>query len=195
MDKPQEVKHLEDEKIIGLYRQRDEAAIRETKTKYGRYCYAIAYNVLHDREDAEECENDTYLLAWDTIPPVKPKILSAFLGTITRRIALDKWRKDHADKRGGGDTFVSLCELEECVPSGKSIDDEMDAKHLAEVLSSFLRSLPETDRNLFLRRYWYFDSIEDIASRFGFGQSKVKMNLKRTKDKLRIYLEKEGILI
>lgn len=186
---------MNDEKIIALYWQRDENAISETKAKYGRYCYSIAYNILHNSEDAEECENDTYLDAWDCIPPHRPNCFSVFLGTITRRISLDKWRRKNADKRGGGETVVSLGELEECIPSGMSIDCEISANELAVLITEFLRTLPESECNVFLRRYWHFDSVEEICKRYGYGKSKVKMILLRARQKLLAHLEKEGIFI
>ena len=186
---------MDDARIVELYWQRDEAAITETQTKYGHYCYCIAYNILKNNEDAKECENNTYLDAWNSMPPNKPAILSSFLGMITRRISLDKFRKSISKKRGGGEAELSLDELEWCVPSDKSIDDEMDAENLAKLISSFLKDLPKTECNVFLRRYWHFDSIKDISKRYGYTQSKVKMMLKRTREKLANYLEKEGVFI
>ncbi|MBQ9132967.1 MAG: sigma-70 family RNA polymerase sigma factor [Clostridia bacterium] len=185
---------MDDERIIDLYWQRKEAAITETKAKYGRRCYAIAYNILHDRSDAEECENDTYLDAWESMPPHKPTALSAFLGAITRRISLDKWRRKTAQKRGG-EFAVSLEELEACIPDGKGIDEQLSTESLAETISAFLYTLPETECDVFLRRYWHFDSIRSICARYGFGQSKVKMMLLRTREKLQTHLEKEGFFV
>jgi len=186
---------VEDARIVELYWQRDEAALEETQAKYGRYCYGIAMQILHNSEDAAECENDTYLRAWHSIPPHRPRELSAFLGAITRRLSLDKWRYSHADKRGGSQVAVSLHELEECIPDGKAVDETLAAQELAAILSSFLRGLPRTECDVFLRRYWYFDSIEAIGLRYGFGQSKVKMMLKRTRDRLLVRLEKEGVMV
>ncbi len=186
---------MEDKKIVELYWLRDESAIAETKTKYGRYCYSISYNILQNNEDAEECENNTYLDAWNSMPPNKPVVLSSFVGMIARRISLDMWRKKRASKRGGGEFELSLDELEGCVPSQKSIDDEIDTEVLAKMISTFLRTLSQTEYCVFLRRYWYFDSINDICKRFGFSQSKVKMMLMRTREKLLNYLEKEGVYI
>ena len=186
---------MDDEKIVILYWERDQNAIAETRKKYGRYCYTIAYNILCNDADAEECESDTYFAAWQSIPPAKPTALSVFLGSITRRLSLDRLRKRHADKRGGGATEVSLCELEECIPSGKSIDDTIEEKAISEALSAFLRKLPVAEASVFIRRYWYFESVSEIAIRYGFGESKVKMMLKRTRDKLLVYLEKEGFFI
>ena len=185
---------MEDERIIELYRERNEEAIAASKAKYGRKCYAIAYNILHDRSDAEECENDTYMAAWNSIPPRNPTALSAFLVAITRRISLDKYRRKHAAKRGG-ELALSLSELEECIPNGKNIDDRLQAESLAKTISAFLRTLPEPECNVFIRRYWHFDSIGSICARYGYGQSKVKMMLLRTREKLQTYLEKEGIFV
>ncbi|MBQ8837305.1 MAG: sigma-70 family RNA polymerase sigma factor [Clostridia bacterium] len=186
---------MTDEKIIELYNVRDEAALKETKAKYGRCCYSIAYNILHTKEDAEECENDTYLDAWNTIPPQKPRILSSFLCMLTRRISLDRFRKRSADKRGGGETVLSLDELEECIPAGQSIDERITAKELSKTVSEFLSALPRAECDVFMRRYFYFDTVSEICTRYGFSQSKVKMMLKRTRDKLQKHLKKEGTFV
>ncbi len=186
---------MDDVKIVELFFERNEAAISETKAKYGNYCYSIAYNILKNNEDAEECENDTYLEAWKNIPPQKPKILSAYLGTITRQKSIDKWRKKTADKRGGGEFQLSLDELENYISHDKAISDAIIAEELSKKISEFLRTLSKDECNVFLRRYWYFDSIAQISERYGYGQSKVKMMLKRTREKLFSYLEKEGMLV
>ena len=186
---------MDDVKIVELYFERNETAISETKAKYGNYCYSIAYNILKNNEDAEECENDTYLEVWKNIPPQKPKIFSAYLGTITRQKAIDKWRRKTANKRGGGEIQLSLQELENCISDDKAIGDEIIAEELARRISEFLRTLPQKERNVFIRRYWYFDSIGQISERYGYGQSKVKMMLKRTREKLISELEKEGMLV
>lgn len=186
---------MTDERIIEMYNKRAEEAISATKEKYGRYCYSIAYNILQKDEDAEECENDTYLCAWNSIPPVKPKVLSSFLGTLARRISLDRFRKRTADKRGGCEAELSFDELEECISDGKSIDERLDAKSIAEIISAFLHNIKESESNVFLRRYFYFDSIDDICKRYGFSQSKVKMMLCRTREKLKNELEQKGVFI
>ncbi len=185
---------MDDERIVELYWQKNESAISESKAKYGNYCYSIAYNILKNNEDAEECENDTYLEAWKTIPPQKPKVLSAYLGAITRQKSIDKWRMKTANKRGGGQIQFSLEELENCISNENTITDELVAEELAQKISEFLRTLPKNECNIFVRRYWYFDSITEICKRYGYGQSKVKMVLKRTREKLISYLEKEGML-
>lgn len=186
---------MEDRRIVDLYWQRDETAIAETENKYGRFCFSIANNILRNREDAKECVNDTWLGAWNAMPPHRPEILSTFLGKITRRLSLRKWRARTAEKRGGGSMELSIEELEECVPSGQRIDEGLETAELAEIISTFLEALPPEERRVFMRRYWYFDSIRDISRRFGFGESKVKMMLKRTRDKLLICLQKEEIWV
>lgn len=186
---------MEDKRIIALFFARDEAALAEVKRKYGHYCYAIAYNILKCREDAEECENDTYLDAWRQIPPNVPHPLSSFLGMLTRRISLDRLRKRNARKRGGGEVILSFEELEDCIPDGGGIDVSIDADRLADVISKFLSSLPRTEADVFVRRYWYFDSIATIARNYGYGISRVKMMLMRTRERLRIRLEEEGFFV
>lgn len=186
---------MKDSQIVDLYWQRDETAISETETKYGRFCFSIANNILHDDEDAKECVNDTYLGAWNAMPPHRPEMLSTFLGKITRRLSLKKWRDRSADKRGGGSVALSMEELEECIPSRQRTDDSIAVAELTDLINGFLESLPVEERRVFLRRYWYFDSISDISARFGFGESKVKMMLKRTRDKLLVRLQKEDAAV
>lgn len=185
---------MEDNTIIDLYWKRSENAISETATKYGGYCYSIAYNILFDREDSEESVNDTYLAAWNTIPPRRPQMLVTFLGKITRYISLDRWKNRNAVKRGKGQVPLVLDELEECVASGDSVENAYLEKEALECINGFLGALPEIERNVFLRRYWYMDPIQDIAKRFDYSESKVTSMLYRTRGKLKIHLEKEGIL-
>lgn len=182
-----------DEKIIEMYWDRNEQAISETKAKYGRYCYSVAFRILHNHGDAEESENETYLGAWNSIPPNRPDMFSAFLAKITRNISIMKLRVKNADKRGGGEVDISLNELDQCIPDRKSFSDEIDVRELAELLNKFLWSLGEDERRVFVCRYWGCDSIAQVARQFGFGQSKVKMMLLRTRNKLRDFLEKEGV--
>ena len=186
---------MEDNRIVELYHQRDEAALQATREKYGHYLYAIAYGILQDAGGAEECENDTYLDAWRQIPPNVPHPLSSFLGMLTRRISLDRLRKRNARKRGGGEVILSFEELEDCIPDGGGIDVSIDADRLADVISKFLASLPRTEADVFVRRYWYFDSIATIARNYGYGISRVKMMLMRTRERLRIRLEEEGFFV
>lgn len=184
---------MEDSLIIDLYFQRSEEAISATADKYGNYCFSIARNILSDHSDSEEAVNDTYLAAWKAIPPHIPQSLAAFLGRITRRISITRWQAAHAAKRGGGEVPLALEELSGCIPSPMDVQQELEAAELTKLLDTFLRSLPRTERRVFLCRYWHLDSISDIAGQFGFSQSKVKSMLFRTRNKLRTLLEKEGI--
>ena len=186
---------MEDSKIIDLYFARDEKAIYETQIKYGSYCYAIAYNILHNNEDSQECVSDTYLDTWNAIPPHRPSIFSTFIGKITRRISIDKYRKLNAQKRTNGELELSFNELEECIASETSVQDKIDEQHLVDSINSFLATIKKEDRKIFVCRYFYFDSIDDITKRFNCSESKVKMSLKRTRDKLKDYLIKEGYTI
>lgn len=186
---------MDDVRIIELYWQRDKQAITETQTKYSKYLYSIAHNILKNKEDAEECENDTYLAAWNTIPPQKPQWLSAFLGKITRNLSLKKFRLTQAKKRGGKSTTLPIDELYDCIAESRAFEYERKAQELASVLNTFLKSLDKEQRRIFVCRYWYCDSISDIAKQFGYSQSKVKMALLRTRQKLLEFLNKEEIYI
>ncbi len=184
---------MEDQGIITLFFERSEQAIAETDKKYGGLCYSIAYNILDNREDSEESVSDTYLAAWKTIPPRRPNILSAFLSKLTRHISIDRWRKRSAQKRGGGEIILALEELEDCVGTC-SVEAELSRKELARILNTFLSSLSETERNVFLCRYWYLDSIQTISEVSGFTQSKVTSMLHRLRGRLRKTLSEEGYL-
>ena len=186
---------MEDNQIIRLYFDRSEEAISQTAAKYGKYCHTIAYNILHNFEDSEECVNDTYWKAWNTIPPRRPKRLAAFLGRITRNLSLDKYRHYTADKRGGGELAVALEELGDCISSIGSMGDHTEEIVLVEVLNSFLASLSAEHRKIFMRRYWYVSSVKEIADDYGITESKVKMSLLRSRNQLKTVLEKEGIAL
>ena len=183
---------MDDNRIVDLYWQRNESAISETATKYGKYLHSISYQILLNNEDAEECVNDTYNGAWQSMPPHRPSILSTFLGKITRRISIDLWRKYSSEKRGGGVMTLALDELEECVSGTGDVEAEVERLELQKKLNDFLLALPKVDRQVFMCRYWYMDSISDIAKQFAYSQSKVKSMLYRTRNKLRAMLEKEG---
>ena len=185
---------MDDTQIVELYWERKECAIEETATKYGSYCHSIAENILHNEDDAKESVNDTWLDAWNSMPPHRPSVLSTFLGKLTRRISIDKWRHSTAKKRGDGQLPLVLSELEDCISDGKCIEEETERKLLGEVIASFVKSLPETEQKVFLCRYWYMDSVSSIASRFRFSESKVKSMLYRSREKLRVRLEKEGLV-
>ena len=186
---------MDDNRIIELYFARDERAIAETKEKYGKYCLKIAYNILGNPEDAEECENDTYLVVWNAIPPTKPQVFSAFIGRVTRNISLKMLRAKNADKRRSSEALVSLDELGDCIPDKQGFAENLEINELAEIINSFLNSLNVTERRVFVCRYWYCDSISDICNRFGFGKSKVKMILLRTRERLLTYLKERGVFI
>lgn len=185
---------MDDQKIVMLFWERNEQGLLEAKSKYGNYCRSIAYNILRNMQDAEECESDTYLAAWNVIPPQQPTLLGAFLGRIVRNLSLKKLRSNTAAKRGGNEAILSLEELGNCIPSGKSFDEALQAQELADTISAFLHTLSEAECKIFVLRYWYCASIKEIADRFGFTQSKVKMMLLRTRTQLREHLIKEGIL-
>ncbi len=183
---------MEDKHIIELYWQRDETAIAESRKKYGSYCSTIAGNILHRAEDTEECVNDTWFRAWNTIPPAKPKRLAVFLGKITRNLAIDKYRKNKAQKYGGEQITLCLEELGDCIGEDIPIEDTIAFKAL---LDTFLRDLPQKNREIFLLRYWYFMPVNEIAKRYGTSDGAVKMILQRIRNKLKDYLEKEGVTI
>jgi len=184
---------MDDNGIIGLFFARSEDAILETDRKYGGYCYSIAYNILTNREDSEESVSDTYLAAWNAIPPRRPPVLGAFLGKITRHGAIDRWRARNAGKRGGGEVVLALEELGQCA-GGQTPEQAYGRKELAGAIDRFLAGLSETERSVFLCRYWYLDPVAEIAEHFGFTGSKVTSMLHRTRGKLRAALEKEGLL-
>lgn len=188
-----EVKELPDEDIIELYERRSESALSRTAEKYGAYIRKIAYNILKNVSDCEECENDVYNTAWNSIPPEHPRSLKAFLGRIARNSALDRYSYNNADKRGG--VSEVLGELDECVPSIFSVEAAVEAKELSEHINDFLTRLEKAKRIVFVRRYWYSDGIKDIADRFGYSESKVKSMLMRTRKELKKYLERQGIAV
>ncbi len=183
---------MEDNHIVDLYWERNDSAISKTAEKYGKYLHSISYQILNNTEDAEECVNDTYNDAWQSMPPHRPSILSTFLGKITRRISIDLWRKYSAEKRGGGVTALALDELEECVSGTGDIMAEVERLELQKKLNDFLLALPQTERQVFICRYWYMDAVSDIAKQFAFSESKIKSMLYRTRNKLRTMIEKEG---
>ena len=186
---------MEDETILDLYFAREEQAIAETGKKYGGYCRSIAFNILRSHEDTEECVSDTWLHTWNAIPPARPGCLRAFVGRITRNLSFDRCKYQQAAKRGGGALPLALDELGECIPSAQRVEYALEQKELAAAIDRFLRTLPEKDCNLFLRRYWYVDSISVIADRYGMKENTVKSILFRTREKLRKFLGEEGIAV
>ena len=182
---------MEDTQIIDLYFARDERAIAETDGKYGGFCRTLARNILTLRQDAEEVVNDTYLRAWNAMPPERPARLKSWLGRIVRNLSLDRWRHDHASKRYAG-LDVLLSELDDCVPGGSDPDRLAEADEMAECISRWLRALPEDDRGLFLRRYWYGDSVKELAARAGTTAPRMTNRLYRLRQRLREELEQGG---
>ena len=183
---------MDDKRIVDLYFNRNQDAIAQTDQKYGRYCYCIAYNILTSKEDAEESVSDTYMTAWSAIPPRRPSVLATFLGKITRHISIDRWRARSASKRGGGEVTLALEELNDCIAGMQNVEMDYERKEIVKAYVTFLDALPTTERRVFLCRYWYVESIETIADKFGFSQSKVKTMLHRTRAKLRKQLAEEG---
>lgn len=183
---------MEDSKIVELYWNRQEDVIRLTQEKYESYCMQIATRILGDPEDARECVNDTYAAAWNSIPPHRPENLRTYLGKLTRRISMKRWRSRDAQKRGGGEIALSLEELGECIPAGISLEEQLVGKQLSETLSAFLENLPKQQRQVFLLRYWYGCSVREISRQLGFSKSKVESMLHRTRKKLREVFRKEG---
>ena len=183
---------MEDEKIIQLYWDRNEQAIEESSQKYGSYCRNIARNILQNEEDTEECVNDTWLNAWNAIPPHKPSVLSTFLGKLTRNLSFDRYRKLHREKRGGYTIDLVLDELEELVSGQDDPERKWLEKELAESINQFLNGLSEEKRNLFILRYWYALDISEIAKRTGLSSNRISVNLNRIRNKLKTFLNERG---
>ena len=186
---------MDDGQIIDLYWARSETAISETANKYSKYCHAIAFNILHSNEDSEECVNDTYMRAWDAMPPKRPNRLSTFLGKITRNLSLNKYEKYAAEKRGCGQVPLALDELQDCVPAAGNVEQTIEDAELIAIFNRFLAALPTDTRKVFMQRYWYLCPIKEIAEDYSFSESKVKMTLLRARNELKQILEKEGIAI
>lgn len=184
---------MEDKQIIDLYWERSEKAITATAEKYGQYCRSIANNILHNKEDVEECVNDTYLCAWDSIPPNRPNRLAAYLGKITRNLSLNRVKYYNAERRGLGQTELVLSELEGCISAENSVEQQLDEMFLVKAIESFLYAQPIEKRNIFIRRYWYMTPIKEIAKAYHMSESKAASLLFRMRNELKRYLEKEGI--
>ena len=184
-----------DQEIIALYFARDERALEETGRKYGAYCYTVAHRILSAHEDAEECVNDTYLRTWNAIPPQKPDIFRLFLAKITRNLAINKYEMLHTKKRGSGETAVVLDELEECIAGTSNPEQEVIAGELGECIDRFVRGLPEREANIFIRRYFYTEPVDEIARKYKMTPGNVSVILHRVREKLRKCLVKEGYLV
>lgn len=186
---------MKDPDIIDLYWRRDEAAISATADTYGKYCHCIAYNILHSNEDADECVNDTWWNAWESIPPQKPNRLSTYLGKITRNLSLNRYALRTAQKRGMGQVELTLSELEECVPAQRDLEQMVDEMVLVDAIEAFLYAQPRTMRSIFIGRYWYLYPIRELADAYAMSESKVASLLFRMRNKLKLHLEKEGICL
>lgn len=186
---------MDDKQIIDLYWERSENAISETDRKYGSYFRHIAYNILYNEEDVEECVNDTYLRAWNTMPPQRPNKLAAFLGKITRNLSLNRYDAKYAEKRGGGQTPYILDELEECIPDKGTVEQQAEDRIVLEAIHVFLSKLPSRQRKIFVRRYWYMSSTKEIAEAYGLSESNVKVTLHRIRAALKQYLEEKGVVL
>jgi len=184
---------MEDREIVDLYWQRSDRAISETEQKYGRYCRTIAMNICGAKEDAEECVNDTWFRAWNRMPSERPTVLSAFLGRITRNLAINTIKAKNRIKRGGGEASLALEELSECISDGRSPENVLEEKELEKLIGRFTADLKEGDRMIFVLRYWYLVPVADIAEKLQCSQGKVKSSLFRTRKKLREALQEEGL--
>jgi len=187
-----EVEQMDDHKIVCLFLERNELALKEASQKYGAYCLKIAQNILGNHEDAEECVNDTYMRAWNSIPPNNPTSLGVFLGRITKNLSLDRARFRRREKRGGNTETISFDELEDFLSENNSVESESELNEIIEAINTFLRSLPAKKRLMFVARYWQCDKISEIAARYGMAESSVASSLSRTCRKLKDYLIKRG---
>lgn len=185
---------MNDSKIISLYFSRNEKAIEETKGKYGSYCRKIAYNILYDVQDTEECENDTYLKMWNSIPPNNPKNLKAYIGRITRNIAIDLWKKNHTKKRYSG-IEILFSELEDVISSPSETENELNLTELTAIINQWLLKLSKQERSLFILRYWQCESVANIAKQWNISPNKLSGKLFRLRKNLKSTLEKEGIYL
>lgn len=186
---------MQDEQIVALFWRRDEKAIRETEKKYRRYLLKISYQILADLEDSKESVNDTYLKAWNSMPPHRPHILSTYLGRITRQVSIDIYRKKHRKKRQASEYILSLSELEECVSGGDVTQQNIDFSLLAEAINTYLGQLSSEVRTMFVGRYYYMDSVREVAAYYHMSESKAKSILHRTRTGLKDYLEREGFTV
>jgi RNA polymerase sigma-70 factor (ECF subfamily) len=183
---------MEDKDIVAMYWQRNQKAINETRAKYGNYCHSIAMNILLNNEDVEECVNDTYLNAWNSMPPHRPNILSVFIGKITRHLSFDKLRYKTADKRGGGEIHLVLDELAEIVSGNESADDVLYRKELIKEINEFLNTLSKKNFNIFVCRYWYACPVSHIAKQFRMTENNVSVTLNRIRSSLKAFLTERG---
>lgn len=186
---------MQDNQIIALYNARDERAISQTAQKYGGYCMSIAQNILHNMQDSEECVNDTWLQTWNSIPPACPTVLKSYVGRITRNLSLNRYKAKHRDKRGGGEVALALDELGEVAADEYEVQTQMERMEFADAFNRFLWSLPKRECNIFIRRYYHLESVDEIAKRYGLSHANVFKILSRTRQSLKAFLEKEGFAV
>lgn len=186
---------MKDEEIVALYFARDEQAVARTDEKYGGYCFTLANRILCNESDAEETVSDTYMRAWQSIPPTKPKVLRLFLAKITRNLAFSRWRSESAQKRGGGEVPLVLEELEECIGSDADVSARLEAKELTRTIAAFLDTQSQKEQNVFLRRYFFVEDTGEIAQRYHMTPEAVLKSLSRTRKKLKAYLIQEGYAV
>jgi len=184
---------MNDKQIVDLYWQRSERAISETINKYGNYCQTIAYNILENNQDSEECVNDTWLSAWNSMPDKRPQKLCAFLGKITRNFAISKGIEKSREKRGGKAVTLALEDLDECIASGYDLDSEIEERELERAINIFVKELSEKEQQIFVCRYWFLETEVTIAKKQGCSKSKVSAVLQKTRRKLKDYLLQEGL--
>ena len=184
---------MEDKAIVDLYWQRSDRAIPETECKYGGYCHTVAMRIVNNREDAEECVNDTWLGAWNSMPENRPSYLAPYLAKLTRWLSLSRIKNQNRLKRGGGEITLSLAELDSELGEGTDLAQQIELKELSEYLNNFLARLPDEERRVFLARYWYVASIREISEKCGYSESKIKSMLLRIRRKLKKALEVEGL--
>jgi len=183
---------MNDSEIIELYWNKNTKAISASMDKYGSYCFTVAYGILDNTQDCEECVNDTWLRAWNAIPPVRPTVLKVFFAKITRHLSFDRYKAAKAQKRGGGDMPLVLEELAECIASESDVEGQVNAKELGRVINQFVVSLSERERNLFVRRYFFSEPVKMIADRYDMNENSVNVTLSRVRKRLRSHLSKEG---
>lgn len=184
---------MKDREIVELFWQREERAIAAARDKYGDYLLRVALGILPRRQDGEECVSDAYLSAWNSIPPQRPAVLQTYLGKLTRRAAIDRWRRERAEKRGGGEIALSIDELAECVPGRSSVEENVELQCLSTAIDDFLRTLSREKRRAFVLRYWYAMPVGEVAAVLGYSETKTANLLSRTRRALREHLEKEGL--
>ena len=184
--------NMEDQRIIELFNRRDETAIFALSEKYGAYCFAVANNILSNEQDSEECVNDTYVKVWNAIPPAAPTFLRSFVARITRNIALDRYRASTREKRGGYEVEIALDELSDVVSDEGNVASELERRAMILSINTYLCQLPKRERNIFIRRYFYVESVKTIALRYGMKENHISKILSRTRQKLKEYLRSEG---